>query len=130
FVVTEFQIDDEILDLRPINIVVDLLLRRELRARNIIELVQDVFPVFEPHLLRRRIYPWQAIGNRFYDAFEPGKLLQPPFPFFCVDSSQSLICALRLGQTRDAPQRCSTKQNGGFETHSLPNSLAATLAAL
>jgi hypothetical protein len=45
FVVTEFLIGDEILDLRPINIVVDLLLRRELRARNIIELVQHILPV-------------------------------------------------------------------------------------
>ena len=45
FVVTEFLIGDEILDFRPINIVVDLLLRRELRARNIIELVQHILPV-------------------------------------------------------------------------------------
>jgi hypothetical protein len=47
-------------------------------------------------------------------------LLQPPFPFFGVDCPQSLIRVLRLGKTRDAPQRCGTKQNGGFETHSLP----------
>ena len=113
-------IGDKILDLRPINVVVDLFVRRELRARNFIELVQHILPVTQPRLLRRRIYLRQAIGYRFLDSFEPGKLFQPPFPFFCVDSSQSLICALRIGETRDAPQRCSTKQNGGFETHSLP----------
>ena len=45
FVVTEFLIGDEILDFRPINIVVDLLLRRELHALNIIELVQHILPV-------------------------------------------------------------------------------------
>ena len=98
FVVTEFLIRDEVLDFGPINIVVDLLLRRELRARNIIELVQHILPVSQAHFLRRRIHFRQAIGNRFFDSFEPGKLLQPPFPFFCVDSSQPLICALRLGR--------------------------------
>jgi hypothetical protein len=70
--------------------------------------------------LRRRIYFWQALGYRLRDSFEPGKLVQPPFPFLRVDSSQPLICALRFGETRDEPERCSTKQNGCFETHSLP----------
>ena len=64
FVVTEFLIGDEIFDLRPIDVVVDLLLRRELRARNIIELVQHILPVAQPHLLRRRIYFGQAIRHR------------------------------------------------------------------
>ena len=118
FVVTEFLIGDEILYFRSINIVVDLLLRRELRARNIIELVQHVLPVFQPHFLRRKIDFRQAIGNRFRDSFEPGKLIQPPFPFVCVDRPQPFICALRLGKTRNAPQRCSTKQDGGFDISS------------
>jgi hypothetical protein len=48
------------------------------------------------------------------ELFDPVKLLQPPFPFFCVDSSQPLICALRFCEIWDAPERCSTKQNGGF----------------
>ena len=121
FVVTEFLIGDEILDFRPINIVVDLLLRRELRARNIIQFVQHILPVTQSHLLRRRIYAWQAIGDRFFDSFEPGKLLQSPFPFFGVDSSQPLICVLRPGKTRDAPQRSSTKQNGGFQNPQIKN---------
>src|SRR5262249_3468166 len=55
---------------------------------------------------------------------------EPPLPFLGVDSPQPLISALRFRDTRDAAQRCSTKQNRGFETHSLPNSLAATLAVL
>src|SRR4029077_17396950 len=47
-------------------------------------------------------------------------MVQPRFPFLFVASSQPFNCAFRFGKTRDAPQRCSTKQNGGFETHSLP----------
>jgi hypothetical protein len=31
-----------------------------------------------------------------------------------------------FGEKWDAAQRCSTKQNGGLETHSFPTSLAAT----
>src|SRR6185369_2208544 len=100
------------------NVVVDLLLGRELCARNFIELVQHILPVTQPHLLRRWIYLGQSIGNRFFDSFEPRKLLQPPFPFFCVDGSQPLICALLLGKTRDAPKRCNTKQNGSFHIKS------------
>ena len=45
FVVTEFLIRDEVLDLRAVDIVVNLFLGRELRARNIIELVQRILPV-------------------------------------------------------------------------------------
>ena len=98
FVVTEFLIGDEILDFRPINIVVDLLLCRELRARNIIELVQHILPVAVAASPASPDLPLAGDRNRFFDAFKPGKLLQPPFPFFCVDSSQPLICAFRLGK--------------------------------
>jgi hypothetical protein len=119
FEVTKFLIGDKILDLRPINIVIDLLLRRKLCAWDSIELVQHILPVFQSHLLRSRVYFRQTVRNRLFDSFEPGKLIQPPFPFFCVDSSEPLICALLLGKTWDAPQRCNTNKNDGFHKRKL-----------
>jgi hypothetical protein len=64
--------------------------------------------------LRREIYFGQSIGNRFLDSFEPGKLIQPPFPFFGLDGSQPLICALLFCETWNATQRCNSKYDGNF----------------
>ena len=46
------------------------------------------------------------IGDWFFESFESRKLLQPPFPFFGVDSSQALICTLPVGKAGEAAQRC------------------------
>src|SRR4029077_7138661 len=83
-----------------------------------IELVQHILPVFQPHLLRRRIYFGQAIRHRLGHAFEPGELLQPPFPFFCVDSSQPFVRALRFRDTACATHNCSTEEKHRFHVSS------------
>ena len=104
--VAEALVRDQRRDLRAVDVVVDLLLRREARPRNGVEPMQHVFPVSEPHLLGRRVHFRQAIGHGAGTVLGVRQLIGAPFPLAGVDGPQPLVSGVLPGLLRAAGERC------------------------
>src|SRR5207237_7447539 len=103
--VAETLVGDQHRDLRAVDVVVDLLLRRQARARNGLDPSQHVLPVLAAHVLRRRVHLRQVIGDRTGAVLVVGQLVGAPLPLAAVDGGQALAAGAYLGRLRATPER-------------------------
>ncbi len=94
-------------DLRQIDVEVHAFRRRQLRALDAVELVQDALPVLQAYLLRLRVYLREARRDRSNRVLVVRKLIVAPLPFGRVNSLEA-----RVGTRRTLSLPTSPQHNG------------------
>ena len=116
FVGVEFLVFDQHLKLGDVNVVIDLLFLRQLRAGDRLDLLQRVFPIMLAHVLRGLIH----LGQMCIDTLVvlPPELRGAPRPFLRVDRGELRIraCLRRFRGRRLCGNRCRGDENGHADT--------------